>query len=98
MGFGPGRSSRGAGLPTDRQKDGGVLFWDLLDLIVNCPPPPLPKGHFSDSFADVVHACMAADGAARPTANQLLTHQWLDASQSAGELSEWLIKDIDADR
>lgn len=83
---------------TEEQKGGGMLFWDLLDLIVNCPPPPLPDRHFSEDFIEIVSTCMAADGVARPSASQLLLHPWLGAGQSAGELSQWLVKDPDADR
>ena len=81
----------------EEQKGGGLLFWDLLFLIVECPPPKLPEGLFSSEFRELVHACMAADGGARPGAGQLLSHPWLAQGQSAGELSQWLVKDPDAD-
>ena len=42
----------------EEQKGGGLLFWDLLPFIVECPPPPLPAGAFSEPFCELVHACM----------------------------------------
>lgn len=79
----------------EEQKGGGLLFWDLLFLIVECPPPELPDGPYSDSFRALVDACMQADGAARPSASQLLAHRWLDelAGDAAGDLSAWLVQD-----
>ena len=84
-----------ASMLPEEQKGGGLLFWDLLFLIVECPPPALPDGPYSDSFRALVDSCMLADGGARPSAAQLLTHRWLDelAHEAAADLSAWLIID-----
>ena len=97
-GGGGGGGSDGGGMLPEEQKGGGLLFWDLLFLIVECPPPPLPPecGH-SDAFADLVPSCMQAEGSARPAANQLLAHPWLECEREAGSLTDWLVKDDDDD-
>ena len=41
----------------------GLLFWDLLYLIVECPPPQLPPDLFSDAFLKTSSTSgMHADG------------------------------------
>ena len=73
----------------------GLLFWDLLYLIVECPPPQLPPDLFSDAFCDLVHSCMHADGVARPSAEELLGHRWLsEAGASGASIAEWLKPDM----
>ena len=81
----------------EEQKGGGLLFWDLLFLIVECPPPPLPpESGLSAAFCDIVHSCMLADGAARPSANTLLSHRWFAEVDFSGvSLSDWLVSDAD---
>ena len=93
-GGGGNGSLGGGGMLPEEQKGGGLLFWDLLFLIVECPPPALPDGTFSSDFCDFVHACMQTDGAARPSASQLLRHPWLEQpGRHADSLAEWLVKD-----
>ena len=43
-------------------------FWDLLDYIVQHPPPIPPKQLFSDEFCDFISACMQKQPDLRPAA------------------------------
>lgn len=82
-------------LPEERKQ--GLLFWDLLFLIVECPPPPLPEGAFSDALRDLVDSCMQSDGSARPSASTLLSHRWFaETGQAQVSLEQWLVPDEDA--
>eukprot|EP00322_Chrysochromulina_rotalis_P024319 CAMPEP_0115868934 /NCGR_PEP_ID=MMETSP0287-20121206/21549_1 /TAXON_ID=412157 /ORGANISM="Chrysochromulina rotalis, Strain UIO044" /LENGTH=343 /DNA_ID=CAMNT_0003323605 /DNA_START=37 /DNA_END=1069 /DNA_ORIENTATION=+ len=95
-----GKQGSGSLLPGDEQKM-GITFWDLLYSIVECPPPDLPSWEscglvFSPHFTQVVHDCMQADGSARPSAAELLSHPWLaEAGRRAGALSDWLDPDLE---
>lgn len=83
----------GASLLPEEQKQ-GLLFWDLLFLIVECPPPPLPEGDFSEALRELVDSCMQSDGSARPSASALLSHRWFaEAGQSQVSIAEWLVPD-----
>ena len=98
--YGGGGSADGGGggssLLPEEQKT-GMLFWDLLHAIVECEPPPLPEHlPLSDSFRDLVHDCMRADGSSRPSAGALLTHPWLtDGGYSSTSIAEYLLPDVD---
>lgn len=60
-------------------------FWDLLDYIVQHPPPIPPRDAFSDDFGDFIACCMRKQPDERPTAEALMAHRFV---QRAGRSDE----------
>eukprot|EP00898_Chlorokybus_atmophyticus_P002443 jgi/Chlat1/319/Chrsp1S03073 len=52
-------------------------FWDLLDYIVEKPPPVLPADKFSPEMCSFVAMCLQKEPQHRPTATDLLEHPFL---------------------
>ena len=50
-----------------------LSFWDLLDAIVESPPPT-PPSHFSPPFHSFISACLKKEPSSRATSSQLLEH------------------------
>jgi len=89
------KQGSGSSLLPEEEKT-GMTFWDLLFSIVECPPPELPAGSFSEDFCELVHACMRTDFAQRPSAATLLEHRWLLSQHGSGgktDITEWLLPD-----
>jgi mitogen-activated protein kinase kinase 1 len=62
-------------------------FWDLLDHIVEEPPPTLPRGgghDFSDAFRDAIASCLKKSPKERVSASELLKHEWFEAHPEEG--------------
>ena len=53
-------------------------FWDLLDYIVQHPPPIPPKSLFSDEFCDFISLCMQKQPGMRPTTEMVRYGTWRD--------------------
>ncbi|KAL1495824.1 hypothetical protein AB1Y20_016684 [Prymnesium parvum] len=53
-----------------------LSFWDLLDFIVESPPPT-PPAHFSPPFHQLITSCLQKQPAARPSSSQLLSHPFV---------------------
>ena len=67
--------------PTPPQRIG---FWDLLDHIVEEPPPRLPRGgRYTDAFRDFVGACLKKTPKERAAAAALASHEWLRGERDA---------------
>lgn len=49
-----------------------MAIFELLDYIVNEPPPKLPPGIFSDSFTDFVDRCLKKNPAERADLKTLM--------------------------
>lgn len=62
-------------------------FWDLLDYIVERPPPVL-AGSFSRECVQFVDVCLQKDPKNRATAQELLQHPWLAPLSEAGSEEE----------
>jgi len=69
----------------------GVSFWELLHHIVECDPPPLPAGSFSQPFQNFLRKCLCRSGRDRPSAAALLEDEWLrNYSDHHLSIAEWL--------
>lgn len=51
-----------------------MAIFELLDYIVNEPPPKLPSGIFSDAFTDFVDRCLKKNPAERADLKTLMVH------------------------
>jgi mitogen-activated protein kinase kinase 1 len=49
-----------------------MAIFELLDYIVNEPPPRLPAGIFTASFKDFIDSCLKKNHAERPDLNTLM--------------------------
>lgn len=49
-----------------------MAIFELLDYIVNEPPPKLPSGVFSTEFKDFVDRCLKKNPAERPALRTLM--------------------------
>lgn len=78
-----------AAFPYPAERSGRrVSFWDLLDAIVETPPP-MPPAHFSAPFHAFIGGCLQKAPTERASSSQLLSHSWLGA-HGAVEMAEWL--------
>jgi len=78
-----------AAFPYPPERDGRRLsFWDLLDAIVESPPPT-PPTHFAPHFHGFISACLQKEPTARASSTQLLAHPLL-AQHRGVELAAWL--------
>eukprot|EP00238_Polyblepharides_amylifera_P004994 CAMPEP_0196593990 /NCGR_PEP_ID=MMETSP1081-20130531/77086_1 /TAXON_ID=36882 /ORGANISM="Pyramimonas amylifera, Strain CCMP720" /LENGTH=399 /DNA_ID=CAMNT_0041918129 /DNA_START=75 /DNA_END=1274 /DNA_ORIENTATION=+ len=64
--------------PTETANGGHPLsFWDLLDYIVEQPPPKLASEKFSADFCDFVAVCLQKEPKKRATATDLMAHPFI---------------------
>jgi len=49
-----------------------MAIFELLDYIVNAPPPKLPPGIFSEGFTDFVNRCLKKNPAERADLKTLM--------------------------
>jgi mitogen-activated protein kinase kinase 1 len=54
-----------------------MAIFELLDYIVNEPPPKLPTGIFTASFEDFVDSCLKKNPAERPDLKTLMVRSAL---------------------
>ncbi|CAG8715028.1 3173_t:CDS:2, partial [Ambispora leptoticha] len=71
--------------------DGSQLtVLELLQHIVNEPPPALPAGEFPPDFENLVQQCLIKDVDKRPVPHDLLQHRYVRASaQSQVNVEAW---------
>jgi serine/threonine protein kinase len=50
--------------------------------------PPLPEGEFSPELVDFVDRCLVRDGLARPSAEDLLAHPFLNQACREDQFAE----------
>lgn len=75
-------------LPPGARPPGGVnndarpmAIFELLDYIVNEPPPKLPSGHFSDEFSEFVNKCLVKNPSERADLKSLMNHPFIKKSE-----------------
>ncbi|KAJ7384488.1 Dual specificity mitogen-activated protein kinase kinase 1 [Desmophyllum pertusum] len=71
-------------LPPGARPPGGVnndarpmAIFELLDYIVNEPPPKLPSGHFSEDFCEFVNKCLVKNPSERADLKSLMNHPFI---------------------
>eukprot|EP00164_Ancoracysta_twista_P001819 GFYU01002389.1.p1 GENE.GFYU01002389.1~~GFYU01002389.1.p1 ORF type:complete len:374 (+),score=89.40 GFYU01002389.1:243-1364(+) len=66
-------------------------FWDLLDYIVEKPPPTLSEDEWSPEFCDFMAKCLQKTPEDRWGSAQLLEHPFIKKYENDGfDLSEWI--------
>ncbi|KAK9758746.1 Protein kinase domain [Popillia japonica] len=73
-----------------------MAIFELLDYIVNEPPPKLPAGIFSDEFKDFVDRCLKKKPEDRADLKTLMNHEWIRKSESENvDIAGWVCKTMD---
>lgn len=87
----PGRAGSSFGLDSRPP----MAIFELLDYIVNEPPPKLPSGVFSDEFQDFVNICLIKNPAERADLKQLMAHSFIKRSEAEKvDFAGWLCTTI----
>uniref|UniRef100_UPI00398E4EA0 dual specificity mitogen-activated protein kinase kinase 1 n=1 Tax=Pristiophorus japonicus TaxID=55135 RepID=UPI00398E4EA0 len=72
-----------------------MAIFELLDYIVNEPPPKLPTGVFSEEFQDFVNKCLIKNPAERADLKQLMAHSFIKRSEAEEvDFAGWLCTTI----
>lgn len=91
-------------VPTPTQQSPGhsagsprpMAIFELLDYIVNEPPPKLPAGIFSDAFTDFVDRCLKKNPAERADLKTLMNHEWIKKAESENvDIAGWVCRTMD---
>ncbi|XP_014672551.1 PREDICTED: dual specificity mitogen-activated protein kinase kinase 1-like [Priapulus caudatus] len=70
-----------------------MAIFELLDYIVNEPPPMLPGGVFSSEFEDFVNKCLRKDPKERSDLKTLISHHFIEKSEAEDvDLAGWVCK------
>lgn len=103
--FGPKRIENGDAPPVSpthsnfQQGTNGprpMAIFELLDYIVNEPPPKLPSGIFSDAFKDFVDSCLKKNPSERADLKTLMNHEWIRTAESENvDIAGWVCKTMD---
>lgn len=73
-----------------------MAIFELLDYIVNEPPPKLPAGIFSDEFKDFVDRCLKKNPEERADLKTLMNHDWIKKAETENEdIAGWVCKTMD---
>ncbi|XP_066600423.1 dual specificity mitogen-activated protein kinase kinase dSOR1 [Prorops nasuta] len=73
-----------------------MAIFELLDYIVNEPPPKLPPGIFSDAFTDFVDRCLKKNPAERADLKTLMNHEWIKKAESENvDIAGWVCRTMD---
>lgn len=73
-----------------------MAIFELLNYIVNEPPPELPPGLFSADFESFVSSCLQKDPTARADLNSLMNHQWIKRCvQENPDIAGWIQKTME---
>eukprot|EP00096_Caligus_rogercresseyi_P009610 TRINITY_DN3286_c1_g1_i1.p1 TRINITY_DN3286_c1_g1~~TRINITY_DN3286_c1_g1_i1.p1 ORF type:complete len:416 (+),score=126.60 TRINITY_DN3286_c1_g1_i1:60-1307(+) len=68
-----------------------MAIFELLEYIVNQPPPRLPSRVFSDEMRDFVDRCLRKKSNERPDLDTLMAHPWLAGVEKDGlDISDWV--------
>uniref|UniRef100_A0A671WWP3 Dual specificity mitogen-activated protein kinase kinase 2 n=1 Tax=Sparus aurata TaxID=8175 RepID=A0A671WWP3_SPAAU len=82
--------------PTGRPVSGhgpAMAIFELLDYIVNEPPPKLPHGIFTSDFQDFVTKCLIKNPADRADLKMLMSHTYIKRSEvEEVDFAGWLCK------
>ncbi|CAN1340192.1 Mitogen-activated protein kinase kinase 2 [Linum perenne] len=63
--------------PSEKDEDWTNVY-ELMEAIVEQPPPCLPSGHFSSEFCSFISACVQKDPEARLPALKLMAHPFMN--------------------
>jgi serine/threonine protein kinase len=75
-----------------------LSIFELLDYIVNEPPPTVPVGVFSPEFKNIVDRCLQKNPAERASLNTLLSHSFIKKSETeAVDFARWLCQVMQLD-
>ena len=70
-----------------------MAIFELLEYIVNQPPPKLPAKVFSAEMRDFVDRCLRKNPNERPDLATLLAHPWMNNVDSDNvDIAEWVSK------
>ncbi|XP_052697096.1 dual specificity mitogen-activated protein kinase kinase 1-like isoform X2 [Crassostrea angulata] len=70
-----------------------MAIFELLEYIVNEPPPTLPKGKFSDLFIDFVEKCLKKKPSDRADLQSLMNHPFVTKSEGEDmDIGNWVCK------
>ncbi|KAK6631495.1 Dual specificity mitogen-activated protein kinase kinase dSOR1 [Polyplax serrata] len=73
-----------------------MAIFELLDYIVNEPPPKLPSGIFSDEFKNFVDRCLKKNPAERADLKTLINHEWMKmADMNTVDIAGWVCRTMD---
>ena len=77
---------------TPMSPDHQMAIFELLEYIVNRPPPKLPRTIFSEQFRDFVKKCLEKDPNERPDLQTLFAHAWLQGVEEDDnfDISTWV--------
>jgi len=75
-----------------------MAIFELLDYIVNEPPPSLPPGIFSPEFKDFVDRSLKKNPSERADLRTLMTHPFIKKSETEQvDFAGWVCKTMDLD-
>jgi len=90
------RSPRQSYFPGGTNGPRPMAIFELLDYIVNEPPPKLPSGVFSSEFKDFVDRCLKKNPSERPALGTLMGHEWAKKWVSENvDIAGWVCKIIE---
>ncbi|KYN41466.1 Dual specificity mitogen-activated protein kinase kinase dSOR1 [Trachymyrmex septentrionalis] len=73
-----------------------LAVFELLELIVNEPPPRLPSGLFSNAFIDFIDRCLKRNPNDRADLKTLTNHEWIRKAESENvDLAGWVCRTMD---
>uniref|UniRef100_A0A7N6BLS5 Dual specificity mitogen-activated protein kinase kinase 2 n=1 Tax=Anabas testudineus TaxID=64144 RepID=A0A7N6BLS5_ANATE len=73
-----------------------MAIFELLDYIVNEPPPKLPNGVFTSDFQDFVTKCLIKNPADRADLKMLMNHTFIKRSEAEEvDFAGWLCKTME---
>ncbi|XP_029889241.1 dual specificity mitogen-activated protein kinase kinase 2 isoform X1 [Harpia harpyja] len=87
----PGRPVSGHGMDSRP----AMAIFELLDYIVNEPPPKLPNGVFTQDFQEFVNKCLIKNPAERADLKMLMSHTFIKRSEvEEVDFAGWLCKTL----
>uniref|UniRef100_A0A5F8GLW3 Dual specificity mitogen-activated protein kinase kinase 2 n=1 Tax=Monodelphis domestica TaxID=13616 RepID=A0A5F8GLW3_MONDO len=87
----PGRPISGHGIDSRP----AMAIFELLDYIVNEPPPKLPNGVFTQDFQEFVNKCLIKNPAERADLKMLMNHTFIKRSEvEEVDFAGWLCKTL----
>ncbi|EDL31457.1 mitogen activated protein kinase kinase 2, isoform CRA_b [Mus musculus] len=87
----PGRPISGHGMDSRP----AMAIFELLDYIVNEPPPKLPSGVFSSDFQEFVNKCLIKNPAERADLKLLMNHAFIKRSEGEEvDFAGWLCRTL----
>ncbi|XP_010262013.1 PREDICTED: mitogen-activated protein kinase kinase 2-like [Nelumbo nucifera] len=66
------------------QQEGWTNFYELMEAIVDGPPPCVPADQFSPEFCSFISACVQKDPQNRQSAQELMKHPFITRHEDSG--------------